>query len=311
KRFAVPRYAVEDDTQAVEWLAAGPNEMSGPLDEVQHGAFTYVAIGAMRGWADGQLDGIRDGQVTAEEAQLYVSYTLRTMDIRDQTPTMKASDTAELVLSTGVVEIGPSFDAPKPEPQPDVIEVEPVSAPAPPIPPSPTVKPGTSQAALERAAGLMADPEAAQRELLANTKIVIPGVGWHGIIIGKTDIWQSIGHLEGNCNAMGGSKGLMPCSKLREKPSRDYSSLYMYKSSVYFSVLGGHALRVNIDYDGIRTPEGLGVGSTIDEFRSAYGEPPQNKGGHTFSWPDLGFHVIVNPTDGVCNGMFFAVPGYE
>ncbi len=86
----------------VEWTAAGPDQWSGPLDAARHGAFTYLAVGAMRGWADGQRDGVRDGKVTVEEASLYVEEGLRSLQIRDQRPE-RVGDGA-LVLSSGTEE---------------------------------------------------------------------------------------------------------------------------------------------------------------------------------------------------------------
>ena len=60
KRFAVPSYAVTAKASVSEWTAAEPNQLSGPFEPAQHGAFTYFAIGTMRGWADGEL-GEADG----------------------------------------------------------------------------------------------------------------------------------------------------------------------------------------------------------------------------------------------------------
>lgn len=99
KRFAVPAYATATTPRVVEWTAAGPDQWSGPLDAARHGAFTYLAVGALRGWADGERDGVRDGKVTVEEASLYVESGLRTLQIRDQRPE-RVGDGA-IVLSTG------------------------------------------------------------------------------------------------------------------------------------------------------------------------------------------------------------------
>jgi len=82
----VPAYAVKAKGGVSQWNAAGPNQLSSPLEPVEHGAFTYFAIGALRGWADGELDGKTDGMVTAEEAQAYVSRALRRSGLNEQTP---------------------------------------------------------------------------------------------------------------------------------------------------------------------------------------------------------------------------------
>lgn len=86
---------------AVLWDAALENQVAGPIDAVQHGAFTYFAIGAMRGWADGQVSGKRDGVVTSEEAQLYVADALKSVGMRDQTPSLVGSGATERTLVSG------------------------------------------------------------------------------------------------------------------------------------------------------------------------------------------------------------------
>lgn len=109
KRFLVPAYTKERSPRILEWNAAGANELSGPIDAVEHGAFTYFAIGAMRGWADGHIDGTRDGRVTAEEAKVYVNSALRTLQIHEQQSQLTATDPSRLVLSASDrLEAGPS-----------------------------------------------------------------------------------------------------------------------------------------------------------------------------------------------------------
>lgn len=112
KRFLVPAYEAAPKSTVLEWNAAGPDQLSGPLDAVQHGAFTYFTIGALRGWADGHVDGARDGKVTAEEAQLYVRDALRTVQITDQQPQMAVTEPSKWVMSSGsALEAAPQLDA--------------------------------------------------------------------------------------------------------------------------------------------------------------------------------------------------------
>lgn len=109
KRFLVPTYTTAPNARVVEWNAAGPNELSGPIDAVRHGAFTYFAVGALRGWADGQLDGVRDGEVTADEARLYVNASLRTLQNTEQQSQLTAADPSRTVLSaSSKLETGPT-----------------------------------------------------------------------------------------------------------------------------------------------------------------------------------------------------------
>lgn len=111
-RFLVPAYATAAKPGSLEWSAASGDQLSGPLHPARHGAFTYLAVGAMRGWADGQLDGTRDGQVTAEEAQLYVKEALRTLQITDQTPELTVEDgKSRTLIRSDKLEEAPELDA--------------------------------------------------------------------------------------------------------------------------------------------------------------------------------------------------------
>ena len=83
QRFAIPSYALPETHDAILWSATGPGENSGPIDDVEHGAFTYFVVGALRGWADANGDGAVDGS----EAQDYVRRALRARQLRNQTPT--------------------------------------------------------------------------------------------------------------------------------------------------------------------------------------------------------------------------------
>lgn len=81
------------------------------LERVRHGAFTYFAVGALRGWADGELSGQRDGQVTGAEAAAYVERALRSAGVRDQRPNWIADGATgeDWVLTSGAPERGPGL----------------------------------------------------------------------------------------------------------------------------------------------------------------------------------------------------------
>lgn len=70
-----------------------------------HGAFTYLSLGALRGWADGALDGAPDGVVTAGEAARYVERGLLELGIPGQQPVLLGD--RDRVLAAGVEEEGP------------------------------------------------------------------------------------------------------------------------------------------------------------------------------------------------------------
>jgi len=111
-RFVVPAYASEPRPRSAAWTAAGPNEVARPLDSVGHGAFTYYVVGALRGWADGQLDGQRDGRVTLEEASLYVADALAASQVGNQHPSLEASESQRWTLSaSSKLESPPEIDA--------------------------------------------------------------------------------------------------------------------------------------------------------------------------------------------------------
>jgi hypothetical protein len=110
KRFAVPAYAVPVASVS-EWAATGPEQLAGPWHAVEHGAFTWLAVGASRGWADGELDGARDGTVTLGEAQAYVARTLRDVGVVDQVPLLTGDGAT--VLAVG--------DALEPAPPPELL----------------------------------------------------------------------------------------------------------------------------------------------------------------------------------------------
>ena len=59
------------------WLADQGNGPAEVYHRSKHGLFTWLTIGALRGWADGEETGERDGVVTLSEAQNYTWWTGR------------------------------------------------------------------------------------------------------------------------------------------------------------------------------------------------------------------------------------------
>lgn len=106
-RSFVPAAAVRTMPLATVWTAASHDEMAGPFEEVRHGIFTYFAVGALRGWADGELDGQRDGAVTLEEAQFYVTRSLNAVQERSQRPSLAGRSFA--ATSGQTLEQGPDL----------------------------------------------------------------------------------------------------------------------------------------------------------------------------------------------------------
>lgn len=85
-------------------LSAGaPDQFAGPLPDLDRPAFSYLALGALRGWGD--ADG--DGQVTARETVGYAQKALNVLPIgRSQTPSLAGGEPT-LVLTRQATEPGP------------------------------------------------------------------------------------------------------------------------------------------------------------------------------------------------------------
>ena len=67
----VPAPLPTDDERVVYWAADSGLAGNQPFLPAKHGLFTWTVMGGLRGWADGELDGRKDGRVTLAEAQSY------------------------------------------------------------------------------------------------------------------------------------------------------------------------------------------------------------------------------------------------
>jgi hypothetical protein len=93
-------------TDNVTTLSAGANDQfAGPLPKSRRPAFSYLALGALRGWGDSD----HDGKVTAREAVEYARGVLTFAPIgRTQTPQVAGRD-PDGVLAAGGREFAPNF----------------------------------------------------------------------------------------------------------------------------------------------------------------------------------------------------------
>ncbi len=100
-RFAAPATLLSP-SKVLTWSATSANEIAGSLKRARHGAFSYLVLGALRGWADGELSGYRDGRVELGEARAYVERGLLLLEREQQSPRLLAGikDTT-LLLSQG------------------------------------------------------------------------------------------------------------------------------------------------------------------------------------------------------------------
>jgi hypothetical protein len=90
---------------SIVWTSApgaGPQGIDG------HGAFTYLSVGALRGWADGHGEDPEDGTVTPEEAHRWAADTSAALDVA---PPRLLGDTTALAWATGVDADAPALTA--------------------------------------------------------------------------------------------------------------------------------------------------------------------------------------------------------
>ena len=92
----------EPRSSTVVMAAAQADEFAGALPGMERPAFSYVMLGALRGWA------ADDGELTASQAIGYARRTLRHLD-HTQTPSLAGGD--EVVLVRGAVEEEPGLSA--------------------------------------------------------------------------------------------------------------------------------------------------------------------------------------------------------
>ncbi|TVQ91715.1 MAG: hypothetical protein EA397_08920 [Deltaproteobacteria bacterium] len=90
-RFLIPSSSIRSNS-IIEWSSTGPGEVAMPLQAQRHGAFTFLVLGALRGWADGEIDGVRDGKVTLQEASVYVRRKLRHLGFDGMSAPVAATD---------------------------------------------------------------------------------------------------------------------------------------------------------------------------------------------------------------------------
>ena len=92
-------------TAVTTLVAAAGNEYAGPLPAEGRPAFSYLVLGALRGWGDTN----RDGRVSAREAVDYAQRALFSLPLgRSQTPDISGAN-PDVVLSAGASESGPSL----------------------------------------------------------------------------------------------------------------------------------------------------------------------------------------------------------
>ncbi|MGK0362684.1 MAG: hypothetical protein ACI9U2_005005, partial [Bradymonadia bacterium] len=158
------------------FTAAKGTEFAGPLPGANRPAFSYLMLGALAGWADGEIDRKHDRTVSSEEAFEWVKLQMeRTIHGRRQTPTMRGPrrtlSRAWAVLSTAAPleqrqsQIIVTQPAPRVVIVPRIlptIEAPPPSTPRPaPNPPVPATPPRTVHGTVPRSLVMDSSPERA------------------------------------------------------------------------------------------------------------------------------------------------------
>ncbi len=94
--LVVESSATSTDPRTTLLTAAGSDEYAGPLPGADRPAFSYLALGGLRGWAD--RDG--DGRITSGELHGYVTHAMRAL-VRDrrQRPTLVGANDRRLAKS--------------------------------------------------------------------------------------------------------------------------------------------------------------------------------------------------------------------
>ena len=93
-------YAAVETARTVVWSATSGAEAAVPFVAAKHGLFTWTVLGALRGWADGAVDGQADGRLTLEELQTFSFDAGRALG-HPVTPTAARPDAAAWVLEQG------------------------------------------------------------------------------------------------------------------------------------------------------------------------------------------------------------------
>ena len=95
------------DPDTVIWIPSEGTEGAPGFSLSQHGLFTYLALGALRGWADGELDGSPDQVLTMGEAQAFVASKMVQLGFPLRPSQFKDEQVNELVVREGDLELGP------------------------------------------------------------------------------------------------------------------------------------------------------------------------------------------------------------
>jgi len=105
----VPHGFEYQQDNVVIWAISRDDRPSEAYADGSHGLFTWASIGALRGWADGELSGERDGKVTFGEAQAYTDRLTRSLGRATHTTMDDRPEVQDWILDQGEhLEPGPN-----------------------------------------------------------------------------------------------------------------------------------------------------------------------------------------------------------
>ena len=82
----------------IVWLPSEDQTPSPMFPIAQHGLFTYLLAGSLRGWADGEIDGSRDGTLTFGEIQKYVRHKTVAFGIPTRPTVFAAPEVQDIIM---------------------------------------------------------------------------------------------------------------------------------------------------------------------------------------------------------------------
>ena len=91
----------------IVWIPSEDQQPSPHFPIAQQGMFSYLIAGAFRGWADGELDGERDGTLTFGEMQYYVRHKMVALGVPIKPSVFTAPEVEDIVIHSLKMEESP------------------------------------------------------------------------------------------------------------------------------------------------------------------------------------------------------------
>ena len=102
-----PRFKAPEDERIVVWMADGRARTAPHYRAADHGMFTYLVSGALRGWADGALGDSPDGLLSLGELQRFVRLHTHALGSAHASNESELPAQSDWTLVSGKMESGP------------------------------------------------------------------------------------------------------------------------------------------------------------------------------------------------------------